>query len=334
MSIRTLIAAVALGAALTAPAPATAADEPVLTIYTYDSFASEWGPGPVIEEGFEAVCACDVKFVGLDTSIGAFSRIRLEGEGTAADVLLGLDVNLAGDARASGVFVEHGADLAGLDLPIAWDDPVLAPFDWGHFAFVHDTERLAEPPGSLEALAASDLEIVIQDPRSSTPGLGLVMWVRAVYGDAAPDYWRRLKPRILTVTKGWSDSYALFLEGEADMALSYTTSPAYHMVAEDRHNIRAAAFEEGHYLQMELAAVTAASDQPELARRFIEYLIGPEAQAAIPTTNWMFPVNGQVELPDAFATLVRPERTLAFAADEAAANRKAWIQEWLEVMGE
>ena len=26
-----------------------ASDKPVLTIYTYDSFASEWGPGPVIE---------------------------------------------------------------------------------------------------------------------------------------------------------------------------------------------------------------------------------------------------------------------------------------------
>lgn len=336
MRVRTLIAAAALGAGLGQPAPGqeTEAPTPVLTVYTYDSFASDWGPGPVIEAGFEETCACDVRFVGLDSSIGAFNRIRLEGDTTEADILLGLDVNLAGDARESGLFVEHGADLSGLELPVAWDDPVLAPFDWGHFAFVYDSERLAEPPGSLDELADSDLQIAIQDPRSSTPGLGLVMWVRAVFGDAAPDYWRRLKPRILTVTKGWSESYSLFLDGEADMVLSYTTSPAYHIVSEDEHDIRAAPFEEGHYLQMELAAVTATSEHPALARRFIAYLIGPEAQGEIPTTNWMFPVNPRVELPAAFETLVRPERTLAFPAGEAAAQRKAWIREWLAVMGE
>ena len=36
----------------------------------------------------------------------------------------------------------------------------------------------------------------------------------------------------------------------------------------------------------------------------------------------------------AFGTLIRPERTLAFSAAEAHADRKAWIAEWLAVMGE
>jgi len=118
------------------------------------------------------------------------------------------------------------------------------------------------------------------------------------------------------------------------MVLSYTTSPAYHAVVEGETFIKAAAFPEGHYLQMELAAITAASAQPELARRFIAYLTGEAAQSAIPTTNWMFPVNRGAELPDAFGTLVQPGRTLAFPAEEAQANRKAWIAEWLAVMGE
>ncbi len=182
--------------------------------------------------------------------------------------------------------------------------------------------------------APESLKIAIQDPRSSTPGLGLVMWVRAVYGDRAPDIWRQLKPKILTVTKGWWDSYSLFLEGEADMVLSYTTSPAYHAVVDGETFIKAASFAEGHYLQMELAAVTAASDDPDLAREFIAYLTGVEAQSAIPTTNWMFPVNAQAELPEAFGDLVKPAKTLAFDVAAAKANRKAWIEEWLAVMGE
>ncbi len=333
MKLRTLLPTMVLALGLSAPA---LAGQPVLTVYTYDSFASEWGPGPVIEKGFEETCGCDLKFVGLDSSIGAFNRIRLEGASSKADILLGLDVNLAGEARDSGLFAPHGAALGELATPIPWDDPLFAPFDWGHFAFVYDSRRIATPPASFEDLLAApdDLKIVIQDPRSATPGLGLLMWVRAVYGDAAPEAWRRLKPKILTVTKGWWDSYSLFLKGEADMVLSYTTSPAYHAVVEGETFIKAAPFAEGHYLQMELAAVTASSAQPELARRFIAYLIGEAAQSAIPTTNWMFPVNRHAELPDAFGDLIRPERTLAFSAAEAQANRKAWIAEWLAVMGE
>ncbi len=333
MKLRTLLPTMVLALGLSAPA---LAGQPVLTVYTYDSFASEWGPGPVIEKGFEEICGCDLKFVGLDSSIGAFNRIRLEGASSKADILLGLDVNLAGEARSTGLFVPHGVALGELATPVAWDDPLFAPFDWGHFAFVYDSRRIATPPASFEDLLAApdDLKIVIQDPRSATPGLGLLMWVRAVYGDAAPEAWRRLKPKILTVTKSWWDSYSLFLKGEADMVLSYTTSPAYHAVVEGETFIKAAPFAEGHYLQMELAAVTASSAHPELARQFIAYLIGEAAQSAIPTTNWMFPVNRHAELPDAFGDLIQPERTLAFSAAEAQANRKAWIAEWLAVMSE
>jgi ABC-type thiamine transport system substrate-binding protein len=32
-------------------------------------------------------------------------------------------------------------------------------------------------------------------------------------------------PKTVTVTKGWSEAYGMFLDGEADMVLSYTTSP-------------------------------------------------------------------------------------------------------------
>ena len=53
---------------------------------------------------------------------------------------------------------------------------------------------------------------MIEDPRTSTPGLGLLLWVRELYGDRAPEAWQKLKPRILTVSKGWSEAYGLFLK--------------------------------------------------------------------------------------------------------------------------
>ena len=51
---------------------------------------------------------------------------------------------------------------------------------------------MTDPPASFEELIASDASIVIHDPRSSTPGLGLLMWVKSAYGDRAPEIWEGL----------------------------------------------------------------------------------------------------------------------------------------------
>ncbi|MGP4879802.1 thiamine ABC transporter substrate-binding protein, partial [Klebsiella pneumoniae] len=34
--------------------------KPVLTVYTYDSFSADWGPGPAVKKAFEAECGCEL----------------------------------------------------------------------------------------------------------------------------------------------------------------------------------------------------------------------------------------------------------------------------------
>ncbi|PQO00077.1 thiamine ABC transporter substrate-binding protein, partial [Shigella dysenteriae] len=131
----------------------------------------------------------------------------------------------------------------------------------------------------------------------------------------------------VTVTKGWSEAYGLFLKGESDLVLSYTTSPAYHILEEKKDNYAAANFSEGHYLQVEVAARTAASKQPELAQKFLQFMVSPAFQNAIPTGNWMYPV-ANVTLPAGFEQLTKPATTLEFTPAEVAAQRQAWISGW------
>jgi thiamine transport system substrate-binding protein len=316
-----------LAAAFACFATVAAAETPVLEVYTYDSFASEWGPGPAIEKGFEANCGCDVRFVTAGDGAAVLARLQLEGSASPADVVVGLDSNLTAEASATGLFAPHGQPPAN-GLPVPFDDKNLLAFDWGWFAFVHN-KTLANPPKSFEELAASDLTIVIQDPRSSTPGLGLVMWIKAAYGDRAAEIWGGLKDNIVTVTPGWSEAYGLFLEGEADLVLSYTTSPAYHLIAESDDSKTAAAFDEGHYLQIEVAGKLADTDQPALADAFLAYLLSDEAQAVIPTTNWMYPANTLAAgLPKGFETLITPAKSLFLSPAEAGALREAAVEEW------
>jgi len=309
--------------------PTTAfAQDATLNVMAYDSFTSEYGPGPQLEQAFEAECACDVIFTAPGDAAAVLSRLRLEGSRTKADVVVGLDTNLMAEAQASGLFAPHG-EMSATDLPIDWTDTTFLPFDWGWFGFVMND---GDPqPRSLADLADSDLKVVIQDPRSSTPGLGLVMWVKAAYGDDAPALWDRLADNILTVTPGWSEAYGLFTEGEADAVLSYTTSPAYHIVAEGDDTKVAPMFTDGHYLQVELAAKLTSSDQPELADRFLGFLLTDTAQEIIATTNWMYPAR-DVTLPEGFANLPRPDKTLFLPPADVAAQRDAAIAEWQAVL--
>src|SRR6056297_1547375 len=321
-----------IAAGLSVFAGAALAQSPVLTVYTYDSFVADWGPGPAIEQAFEAQCACDLQFVGAGDGAALLARIRLEGARTDADIVLGLDTNLTAAAVETGLFAPHGIVAQGLTLPVAWDDETFLPYDWGYFAFVHDVE-LEDAPANFEALAASDVSIVIQDPRSSTPGLGLLMWVEAAYGDRAAEIWEGLADNIVTVTPGWSEAYGLFLEGEADMVLSYTTSPAYHLIAEDDPTKAAAEFEEGHYLQIEVAGRIAGSGQAELAGRFLEFMLSEPFQSAIPTTNWMYPaVTPEGGLPEGFETLTTPKTSLLLSPEAAREARPEAIADFREAL--
>ncbi len=329
---RSLFSALIIAAALLFSTAVHA--EKTLTVYTYDSFTSEWGPGPVIKEAFEKVCDCQLNFVAVDSSAGILNRVQLEGSATKADVVLGLDYNLMALAEDTGLLAESGADLSAVALPVDWDSSIFVPYDYGHFAFVYDTEQLSEPPTSLQALidAPDDLKIIIQDPRTSTPGLGLMLWVKAVYGDAAPEAWKKLKPKILTVTKGWSEAYfSLFLNGEAPMVLSYDTSPGYHMAVDKTEQYQAAEFDEGHYLQIEVAALLNSSPNKELGMSFLQFLISQEAQAALPLTNVMYPsIDIGNALPAEFDKLIKPDTSLLLGTETVRDNRKDWVNEWLE----
>jgi thiamine transport system substrate-binding protein len=314
-------------------ASAAAAQDKTLTVYTYGSFLEDWGPGPAVTAAYEAHCQCKIDWVAVDSSIGILSRLQLEGDRSTADVALGLDMNLVATADDTGLFAPHGLDLSALTLPMAWTQTNWVPFDWGHFAFVYDSQALPNPPTSLQELvdAPDSLKILIEDPRTSTPGLGLLLWMQKVFGDKAPGAWAKLSDNIVTVTQEWSEAYGMFQKGEAPMVLSYTTSPAYHIEVDHTDRYKAARFSEGHYIQVEVAAKLKRAPHPELADDFLRFMTTAGFQAAIPTTNWMYPVT-PVPVPDAFAGLIDPEPTLVFSPEVVRDNRKAWTDAWLKAM--
>ncbi|UXH28352.1 thiamine ABC transporter substrate binding subunit [Vibrio sp. J502] len=204
----------------------------------------------------------------------------------------------------------------------------LFPYDYGYFAFVYNKEKLANPPQSLKELVEKrdDLKVIYQDPRTSTPGQGLLLWMKSVYGEKANLAWQQLANKTVTVTKGWSEAYAMFLKGESDLVLSYTTSPAYHLIAENDASTRLPICRRTLHANGSRCEVKH-SDNGKLADEFMHFILSDQFQSVMPTGNWMYPVTS-VALPKGFETLAVPPKALTFSAQEVSEMRKAWIREW------
>ena len=302
-----------------------------LTVYTYDSFVSEWGPGPIVEKLFEDKYEIDLKFIAVDSAATLLNKIILEGENTKADLVLGLDMNLFNAAEKSELFVSHNLKNINnkLTLPLNWESDIFVPYNYGYFAFVYNNKTLKNPPLSMEDLInKTDARIVIQDPRTSTPGLGLLTWMKALYGDSAQNKWSQLNKKIISVTKGWTDAYYnFFMAGEADMVLSYSTSPAAHIMFEENYDISASTFKEGNYISVEFAGILNSSKNKQMANKFLDFMISDDFQKVIPGTNIMYPVT-DVEMPEAFNKLEIP-KLLQLDPKDINDNKDAWINEWL-----
>ncbi|MEC7220678.1 MAG: thiamine ABC transporter substrate-binding protein, partial [SAR324 cluster bacterium] len=140
------LASILLSATITLPAFAQD-----LVVYTYDSFNTEWGPGPVVFKAFVEQCSCKVQVIAPGDSGSVMSRTILEKANPKADVLLGVnDSELAKSFKHDlwEPYRSPNLDRVPEELRL---DPAhrVTHFDYGYIAFVYDSERLTSPPKSL-----------------------------------------------------------------------------------------------------------------------------------------------------------------------------------------
>ncbi|MBL8676878.1 MAG: thiamine ABC transporter substrate-binding protein, partial [Alphaproteobacteria bacterium] len=198
-------------------------------------------------------------------------------------------------------------------------------------AFTYDSQKIPQPPQSLEALINSPHKIILQDPRTSITGFGFLVWMKKAYGENATEKWKTLAAHVLTFTKGWSDSALLFKKGEAPIVLSYTIDGLYHELTEGNPQFKAMVFPEGHLCSQIYAAKVKVTKNGALADKFIDFLLTPEAQNLIVVKGWGYPISG--EMPDSWLkaeNYLSPPAAIPFTSEEVAASSKGWLQEWID----
>ena len=309
------------------------AQEPVL-IYTYDVF-----PEPLetaVVEHMADAHGVEVIFERFQETGGILSQLRREGDETPADVVIGLDNTYADEILNTELFAFYRPeDLSLVDQSLLSDELPVVPFDYGHIMLNYDSEALDDPPETWEELTDERFRdsIILMDPRTASPGRNFLLFTVAYFGeDGFLDYWRRLSPNILTFTATWSEGYGLYTQGEAPIVLSYDTSPAYHIAFEETERYRNLILSDSAYAQVEYAGLVAGSDRREDAGLVIDYLVSQEFQNQVPLNQFMYPINPNASLPEAFDETARASEIINLDVGRVAENFDEWLGAWEEIM--
>ncbi len=314
----------------------TTGGERSITLYCYDTFSSEWGSGPTLIPLFEEETGIKVNVVSTGDAVEMLSRAIMEGDDCQADLIMGISDDQASTAYESGIFTSYESpELTNVDDSLEFDpEHRLIPFDYGVFAFVWDSESDIPAPTCLDDLRDPVYKdkIILIDPRTSSVGLGLLLWTIDVYGEEGYlDWWKDVGANALTIADGWSSAYGLFTEDEAPLVISYTTSPVYHVLWEDSTRYQALIFPEGHHRTIESIGILESSDNKEEARMFVDFIL-TEGQAETAIANSMYPVNSTTSLPDAYQWAPVPQKVFSMDTEYIAQNIDRWTTEWTEAM--
>jgi thiamine transport system substrate-binding protein len=264
-----------------------------------------------------------------------------------ADVLFGVDNSFLSRALDAGIFEPYGAaGLENVPVELRLDARQrVTPIDYGDVCLNYD--KAAFGPGTTPPQALEDLvkpahhgQLVVEDPASSSPGLAFMLATIVRFGEQGDytwrDYWRDLRANDLEVTSGWEEAYNTFFSGgpgagDRSIVVSYATSPAAEVFYATAPPTEAptAVVTDGCFRQIEFAGVLVGTEQPELARRLVDFMLGQEFQADIPLNMFVFPAVPTTPLPDVFAAhAAQVAQPLTMAPDQIAANRERWINEW------
>jgi len=313
-----------------------------LGIYTDDSVVAHGGLGPQIFPQFEKLTGCKVRVVAAPDAVQVLGRVEIDlkrGK-PAADVILGADtLNWERLQKITERDVSVDPSVAENFVPLVSQSlskfPGLVPYDFGALTFLADSQELARAgvsfPKSLQDLLQPEWNknFVLEDPRTSSPGLQLLLFSEKVLGVGFAPYWKALRGQWLAVPPSWSAAYGMFVQGKVPLVWSYVTSEAYHR-EHGSTRYRAVLLKEGQPVQIEGALIVRGAANPELARRFLNFLVSQPVQDLVGSTNWMWPVLSGAKVPASFSQLPKLEHPVVLDG----ANMGSVLKEWSKAIRE
>jgi thiamine transport system substrate-binding protein len=338
-----LVLAASLLAGCGQPAEQTLQQPATLSVMTHDSFAVSES----LIRQFEEQNQVKLVFLKSGDAGAALNRAILTRKNPQADVLYGVDNTFLSRALQEKLFEPYASPLlASIPAEFKLDPSNSAlPVDYGDVCINYDKAYFADKnlavPQTLEQLVQPEYKglLAMENPATSSPGLAFLMATIAHFGpDGYLGYWKQLKSNGLVVVNDWETAYytnfsASSGKGPQPMVVSYGSSPAAEVVFAETPLTDAPTASilgpQTCFRQVEFVGILAGTRQRALAEKFIDFLLSQSFQEDMPLQMFVYPVQPDAKLPDAFQKYAQiPAEPAILTPDEISQQRDAWIQAW------
>jgi thiamine transport system substrate-binding protein len=338
---------------LNSPVEAATAVPPTgrtLTVMTHDSFSAS----KEVIARFEAQCGCKVTFLKSGDAGLALNKAILSKGNPLADVFYGVDNTFLSRALAADIF-EPYASPALQQIPDQFKlDPSNRelPVDYGYVNLNYDKKYFSDHnlplPKQLRDLADPRYKglLAVPNPATSSPGLAFLLTTIATFGESGSypylNFWKDLRANDVLVVDGWESAYNEKFsagpgKGDRPLVLSYATSPAaevYYASPQPADSPTGNILPPGEsFQQVEFVGILKGARNPDLAREWVDFMLGPTFQADIPLQMWVYPVRTGTPLPDVFTKFAQePSQPAHLTPEQIGAGRDKWIQAWTDTV--
>jgi thiamine transport system substrate-binding protein len=316
----------------------------LLRVATYPAFveaSSGSSPGAWVKENFESEFDATLEWFTPSNGLNYFVQRRSAGVTIDADAYVGLNVDdlvtidrTLGDRRLlrplDRAAMEHADDVK----PALEIDPEgrALPYDTGYISLVYDG-RAVENPGTFEALTESAYEgaLLAENAQSSDPGKAFMLWTVNEYGpDGYLDYWRRLVENDVRILGSWNDAYGAWSEGERPVVVSYSTDRVFaNRFDQNLQKHQVGFLNDQGYANPEGMAAIEGTDTPDLARRFLDWMLSKPVQEAVAVRNVQFPATTTAAPGGEFGQYaLEPPETVTYSYDDLVGNVSDWVDQW------
>ncbi len=335
--------------ALQNPAPqreSSAAPSQEVVLATHDS----WAMPKKVLQAFTDQTGYDVTVQPAGDAGALTNKLVLTKGSPIADVAYGIDNTFASRAVDEGVLAAY-APQDGLGAAYEPQDATaadqLTPVDYSDVCVNVDDRWFAkndiDPPTSFEDLIDPTYRglFVTPGPPTSSPGLAFLIATVSKFGEADwQDYWQALlDDNGAKVTAGWSDAYQVDFTaggggGDRPIVLSYASSPPF-TIPEGQTRPTTSALLDTCFRQVEYAAVLEGSENPEGAQALVDFMQGPEFQAALPESMYVYPVDPETPLPAAWEKWATPAADPWPMPEGTISDLRAdWLRAWADLAGQ
>jgi thiamine transport system substrate-binding protein len=312
-----------------------------LRVLTHDSF--------VVSEdviaAFTEQTGIELEFLPAGDAGEVVNRAILTKANPLADVLYGVDNSFLARAINENIFLAYESPALANIADTFEFDPThsVTPVDVGYVNFNMDKAYFEENnlalPIDITDLTTETYQglTVVQNPATSSPGLGFMLATIARFGEEGDytwlDYWRDLRDNELMVSSGWSETYNTAFTrygGDRPIVLSYATSPSAEGGATVNLFCNQCVYE-----QIEAVGILKGTQNERAAQQFIDFMLTAEFQTDIPGNMFVYPVVDNVPLPETFkqfAATPSQEQIARLAPDVIEQNLQRWLKEWTNVV--